>query len=75
MIFRRSQSPSRQHFACPKCGKMLKKSQWYYECECGFKVSHTVAKVALTEEVMRELSETGKTKDRADRVCVKSRQQ
>ena len=26
-----------------------------YECECGFKVSHTVAKVALTEEVMREL--------------------
>ena len=43
---------------------MLKKSQWYYECECGFKVSHTVAKVALTEEVMRELLETGKTKDK-----------
>ena len=27
----------------------MKKSQWYYECECGFKVSHTVAKVALTD--------------------------
>lgn len=47
---------------CPKCGKILKKSQWYYECECGFKVSHTVAKVPLTEEVMRELLETGKTR-------------
>lgn len=49
---------------CPKCGMLLKKSQWYYECECGFKISHTVAKVALTEEVMRELLETGKTKEK-----------
>lgn len=49
---------------CPKCGELLKKSQWYYECACGFKVGHTVAKVALTEEVMRELLETGKTKDK-----------
>lgn len=56
--------PVETTLACPKCGKMLKKSQWYYECGCGFKVSHTVAKVALTEEVMRELLETGKTKDK-----------
>lgn len=49
---------------CPKCEKLLMKSQWYYECECGFKVSHTVAKVALTEDIMRELLETGKTKDK-----------
>ncbi len=49
---------------CPKCGELLKRSQWYYECVCGFKVGHTVAKVALTEEVMRELLETGKTKDK-----------
>ena len=47
---------------CPQCGKPLQKSQWYYECECGFKVSHTVAKVPLPEEVMKELFETGKTK-------------
>ena len=40
LIFRRSQSPLRQHLPVWKCGKMLKKSQWYYECECGFKVSH-----------------------------------
>ena len=49
---------------CPKCAKLLQKSQWYYECECGFKVSHTVAKVPLSEEIMRELLETGKTKDK-----------
>ena len=56
--------PVETTLACPKCGKMLKKSQWYYECGCGFRVSHTVAKVALTEEVMRELLETGTTKDK-----------
>ena len=53
--------PVETALACQKCGKMLQKSQWYYECECGFKVSHTVAKVELSEEVMRELFETGKT--------------
>ena len=40
----------------------VKKSQWYYECECGFKVAHTVAKVELEEAIMQELFETGKTK-------------
>ncbi|MGN0142062.1 MAG: topoisomerase C-terminal repeat-containing protein [Roseburia sp.] len=49
---------------CPKCGKLLQKSQWYYECECGFKVSHTVAKLELSEEIIRELLETGKTSER-----------
>ena len=47
---------------CPKCGHFMKKSQWYYECECGFKVAHTVATVELEEAVMQELFETGKTK-------------
>ena len=40
----------------------MKKSQWYYECECGFKVAHTVEKVELEEAVMQELFENGKTK-------------
>lgn len=47
---------------CPKCRKMMMKSQWYYECECGFKIAHTVAKTELSEEVLQELFETGKTK-------------
>lgn len=49
---------------CPRCEKLLMKSQWYYECKCGFKVSHTVAKVPLSEEIMKELLETGKTKEK-----------
>ncbi len=49
---------------CPRCGEFLKKSQWYYECDCGFKVGHTVAKVPLSEEIIKELLETGKTKEK-----------
>ena len=41
---------------------MLMKSQWRYECDCGFKIWHTVAKVELSEEIMNELLTTGKTK-------------
>ncbi len=40
---------------------LLKKCQWHYECECGFKVFHTVAKVPLAEEIIKELFATGKT--------------
>ena len=49
---------------CPSCGKLLLKSQWRYECECGFKIWHTVAKVELSEAVMEELLTTGKTKEK-----------
>ena len=45
-----------------KCGRPLKKTQWKYECECGFNVWHTVAKVELSEEILTELFTTGKTK-------------
>ena len=47
---------------CPKCGKKLMKTQWKYECECGFDIWHTIAKVELTEEIIDELLKTGKTK-------------
>ena len=56
--------PVETSVTCPKCQKKLMKAQWNYECECGFKVSHTVAKVELSEEVIKELLETGKTKDK-----------
>ena len=49
---------------CPKCKKRLLKTQWQYECECGFKVFHTVAKVELSEEVMKDLLTTGQTKEK-----------
>ena len=49
---------------CPRCGEFLKKSQWYYECDCCFRLGHTVAKVPLSEEIIKELLETGKTKEK-----------
>ena len=39
--------PIETNVLCPKCGRPLKKTQWKYECECGFNVWHTVAKVEL----------------------------
>ena len=56
--------PVETNVLCPKCGKKLMKSQWKYECECGFEVWHTVAKVELSEEIMSELLTTGKTKNK-----------
>lgn len=50
---------------CPRCkSHKLMKSQWYYECECGFRIGHTIAQVFITEEIMKELFETGKTKNK-----------
>lgn len=56
--------PVESDVECPKCHKKMMKAQWNYECECGFKVSHTVAKVPLSEEVIKELLTTGKTKNK-----------
>lgn len=54
--------PTETELECPKCKeKKMKKSQWYYECACGFKVGHTIAQVPLSEEIMQELFTTGKT--------------
>lgn len=49
---------------CPKCRRMLFKSQWQYECECGFRLFHTVAKIELSQETVQELLETGHTRDK-----------
>ena len=52
--------------ACPKCSKLMKKAQWNYECECGFKLSHTVAQVPLSEEVIIELLTKGHTTNKVE---------
>lgn len=54
--------PVDSNLECPKCQKLMQKGQWQYECTCGFKIWHTVAKIPLSEEVMRELFTTGKTR-------------
>lgn len=57
--------PVETNLDCPRCKEhKLKKSQWYYECDCGFRVGHTVAQVPITEEIMQELFSTGKTKNK-----------
>ena len=59
--FPKKPKPEDTKIKCPKCGLFMKKTQWYYECNCGFRVSHTVAKVQLPEDVMNELFTSGKT--------------
>lgn len=53
--------PEETTVKCPKCGRLFKRSQWHYECECGFRIFHTIAGVALTDEIMSQLLETGKS--------------
>ncbi len=54
--------PVDSNVPCPKCQKLMKKAQWQYECECGFKLWHTIAKVELPEDTILEVLTTGKTK-------------
>ena len=49
---------------CPKCQMKLLRGQWQYECACGYKLWHTIAKVELSEETILELLTTGKTKQK-----------
>ena len=56
--------PEETKIVCPKCGKLLIKTQWKYECECGFNIWHTVAKVELSEAIMTELFTVGRTKEK-----------
>jgi DNA topoisomerase-3 len=54
--------PEESNVPCPKCGKLMKRAKWQYECECGFKLRHTVAQIPLSEETIIELVTTGKTR-------------
>ncbi len=62
--FTERQEPVETAVLCPKCSSRLKKGQWYYACECGFRIAHTVAKVELAEEVVTELFTAGRTKQK-----------
>lgn len=57
--------PVETSLTCPRCKEhKLKKGQWYYECECGFRIGHTVAQVPLSEEIMQQLFTEGRTRDK-----------
>ena len=75
IVFDFPEKPKPQETAvpCPKCGKPLMRTQWQLVCDgCGFKVFHTVAKVPLSDEVLAELFQTGKTKERIIGFTAKS---
>lgn len=56
--------PAESSIKCPKCAYNLVRTKYYYECACGFKISHMVAQVDLSEEVITELIMTGHTKEK-----------
>lgn len=56
--------PEETNVKCPRCSKLLKKGMWNYECDCGFKLQHTIAKVPLEESVIQELITNGTTKEK-----------
>ena len=56
--------PQDSNVPCPKCHALMKRGQWQYECECGFKLWHTVAKVSLPEETILTLLTEGKSKEK-----------
>ena len=62
--FPEKQAPVETEIICPKCGQKLSRSRWQLLCGCGFKVFHTVAGVVLSDEVLRELFTSGKTRDK-----------
>lgn len=64
-VFPDRPKPEETTLQCPRCKALkLGKSQWYYECACGFRVGHTVAQVGLSEALMKELFENGRTAGR-----------
>ncbi len=64
--------PKDSNVPCPKCQNLMKKGQWQYECSCGYKFWHTIAKVELPEEIILELLTTGKTKRKVKGFTSKS---
>lgn len=56
--------PEETEIECPKCKKKLMRDDRSYSCECGYKLYYQVAKVGLSEEVIKELLTSGKTKQK-----------
>lgn len=56
-------TPTESNIPCPVCGYKLIHTKYYYECACGFKISHMVASKDLDESIIKELLDTGKTAD------------
>ena len=53
--------PEETDMECPNCKKKLMRNDRTYFCECGYKLNYKIAKLSLTQEVIKELLLTGKT--------------
>ncbi|MBR5788826.1 MAG: topoisomerase C-terminal repeat-containing protein [Lachnospiraceae bacterium] len=56
--------PAESSIKCPNCDNKLIRTKYYYECTCGFKISHMVAQINLSENIVEELIMTGHTKEK-----------
>jgi len=61
-VFPPKEEPSDSDVKCFKCSSPMKRNKWNYECSCGYKLSHTVAGKALTEETIKTLLKEKKTR-------------
>ena len=55
--------PVESNIPCPICQYKLIRTKYYYECACGFKISHMVANNDLSEDIISELLNEGETKE------------
>lgn len=62
--FPKRPEPEATSLKCVRCGAPIVRSQWYYECTCGFRITRKLAQAELTEDVIRELLEEGRTKEK-----------
>lgn len=46
---------------CPNCGKPLMKDNFYFNCGCGFKISHNICSKNISDSDMKDLINNKKT--------------
>lgn len=57
------ESPAEESsLVCPNCGNNLMKDKWNYSCSCGYRIGHYIAQKEISENDIKSLMETGKTK-------------
>ncbi len=56
--------PVESNIPCPVCEYKLIRTKYNYECACGFKISHMVAKLDLSEDIIAELLNNGQTAEK-----------
>ena len=56
-----SLSNEESNIKCPCCNKNLIINKWYYQCSCGFKISHIICEKDLSEQDINNLINNKRT--------------